>query len=183
MSKKNCQLVGNMVLYLVCWELSKRGWNVMPTARNAKGIDILGYSEDGTQTITVQVKSLSKRSPVPMGAGATSLIADFFIVARRIDTQAPEFFVAGSRDIQPLIHIGHKNGKTSYWLQQKEYETFQNQWEMIGSGFRSVERSKIESQLLEVVNGPFSEWTDKDVEDIKRHGRSLIERTRDKQDE
>jgi len=28
------QIVGNTGLYYVCYELSKRGWNVMPTARN-----------------------------------------------------------------------------------------------------------------------------------------------------
>ena len=29
-------------MYYACYHLSKLGWNVMPTARNAKGIDIIG---------------------------------------------------------------------------------------------------------------------------------------------
>ena len=34
--KKSNQIVGNVGLYYVCYELSKRGWNVLPTSRNAK---------------------------------------------------------------------------------------------------------------------------------------------------
>lgn len=39
----NPQIVGNMGLYLACYELSKAGWNVMPTSRNAKGVDLIAY--------------------------------------------------------------------------------------------------------------------------------------------
>ena len=37
--KLNPQVVGNVGLYYVCYKLSLQGWNVMPTARNARGID------------------------------------------------------------------------------------------------------------------------------------------------
>jgi hypothetical protein len=40
------QLVGNMGLFYVCFELSKSGWNCLPTSRNAKGIDLAIYSQD-----------------------------------------------------------------------------------------------------------------------------------------
>src|SRR5688572_317518 len=49
----NQQTVGNIGLFYVCYRLSRMGWNVMPTARNAKGIDILIYSQDASQTRTV----------------------------------------------------------------------------------------------------------------------------------
>ena len=32
------QLVGNVGLYYICYELSRLGWNVLPTSRNARGI-------------------------------------------------------------------------------------------------------------------------------------------------
>jgi hypothetical protein len=41
------QLVDNVGLYQVCAELSARNFNVMPTARNAKGVDIVGYDDLG----------------------------------------------------------------------------------------------------------------------------------------
>lgn len=39
----------------------------MPTARNARGIDVVAYSRDGNRYLGLQVKSLSKRAPVPLG--------------------------------------------------------------------------------------------------------------------
>ena len=37
-------------------------------------------------------------------------------------------------------------------------------------------RAEIEAMLLDAVDGPFSDWTEGDVEDIRRDGRQLIER-------
>ena len=134
--KKNALLVGSMGLYAVCYELSKRGWNVMPTSRNAKGIDILGYDQSGKRTITVQVKALSKAAPVPLGTDPThcNLIAEFIVIARGV-RQQPEFFVAKVADVLPLVHVGKKNGKTSCWLWLKVYQKFEGKWETIGEGW------------------------------------------------
>lgn len=41
MKFKNRQITGNVGLFHICYTLSRRGWNVLPTSRNAKGIDIL----------------------------------------------------------------------------------------------------------------------------------------------
>ena len=46
----NQQIVGNIGLYFVSYRLSRLGWNVMPTARNARGIDLLIYSQDAKRT-------------------------------------------------------------------------------------------------------------------------------------
>ncbi len=35
-------------------------------------------------------------------------------------------------------------------------------------------RAEVESLLLERIDGPFEEWTDQDVEDIRREGTALI---------
>jgi Arc/MetJ-type ribon-helix-helix transcriptional regulator len=37
-------------------------------------------------------------------------------------------------------------------------------------------RQEVETMLLDAVSGPFTDWTDTDVEDIRRTGRSMIER-------
>jgi Arc/MetJ-type ribon-helix-helix transcriptional regulator len=36
--------------------------------------------------------------------------------------------------------------------------------------------AEIEALLLEAVDGPFEDWTDTDMDDIRRVGRALIER-------
>jgi len=35
------QVVGNAGMYFAAYRLSQMGWNVMPTSRNARGIDFL----------------------------------------------------------------------------------------------------------------------------------------------
>ena len=72
------QITGNVGLYYYCYKLSLLGWNVMPTSRNARGIDIIAYSADASRFVGIPVKALSKRNPVPLGPsldkvmGATS---------------------------------------------------------------------------------------------------------------
>lgn len=57
--KRSTQVVGNSGLCSARYALSQRGWNVMPTARNARGIDIIAYDADATSSRAFQVKALS----------------------------------------------------------------------------------------------------------------------------
>lgn len=128
------QVVGNAGLYLVCYELSKRGWNVLPTSRNAKGVDIIIYNQKATKTYTIQVKALSKRDPVPLGSNLENLIADYIVICTNVFKEKPETFVAKIYEIRNKIHEGVKDGKKSYWLQPKSYEVFKDGWNKIGYG-------------------------------------------------
>src|SRR3546814_4356073 len=56
------QLTGNVGLYHVARELSRRGWHVMPTVRNARGADLYAASDDEARVLPIQSKALSKRS-------------------------------------------------------------------------------------------------------------------------
>lgn len=60
------------------------GRNVMPTARNARGIDIIAYNKKGTEFIGVQVKSLSKRNPVPLGNSLEKIMGDFWLIVNKV---------------------------------------------------------------------------------------------------
>ena len=141
-NQSNNQVVGNIGLFYVCYRLSRFGWNVMPTARNAKGIDILIYSQDATRTHTVQVKALSQRSPVPLGGKLEGLLGDFFIICRNVSDETPDCFVLTPAEVCRLAHKGEKEGKISYWLQPKQYETpqFLDKWDRIGKGANEIVR-------------------------------------------
>jgi hypothetical protein len=130
------QTVGNIGMYYTCYRLSLLGWNVMPTARNAKGIDILAYSEDATRTFTVQVKSLSNRSPVPLGKHLDHLFADYVVICRYVVRDKPECFILNPTEVKHMVHKGVKGDVVSYWLQPKHYESeqFRERWDRIGSG-------------------------------------------------
>ena len=140
------QVVGNIGLYYVCYHLSRRGWNVMPTSRNAKGIDLLIYSQDASRKWTVQVKALSKASPVPLGRSLDHLFGDFFVICRdAVGEKTPVCFVLTPAEVRDLAHRGVRDGRVSYWLQPKAYdvERYREAWERIGSGL-SVGESAVQ---------------------------------------
>ncbi len=132
----NHQTIGNIGLFYVCYRLSRLGWNAMLTARNAKGIDALIYSRDASRKLTIQVRTLSKGSPVPFGSKLDHLFADFVVVCRHVIRETPECFVLTPDEVRRLVHRGEKNGKVSFWLQPRGYDTdeFREKWDRIGSG-------------------------------------------------
>ncbi len=135
MVKVSNQVVGNIGLYYVCYELSRRGWNVLTTSRNARGVDVVIYNQSGTETHTIQVKSLAGRNAVG-GMNPENQIAEFLIVCRKVFEDKPECFIARIDEIKNLItsNVG-KDGKTKYWLNYKNYEQFREKWDEIGDGY------------------------------------------------
>ncbi len=117
----NSQIVGNVGLYYTCYHLSLLGWNVMPTARNARGVDVIAYDEDAKRFIAVQVKTLSKRNPVPLGTSLNKVMGDYWIIINRAISQ-PSAFILLPSEVRKLAHRGEKDGRVSYWLQPKDYD-------------------------------------------------------------
>jgi hypothetical protein len=116
--------------------LSLDGWNVMPTARNARGVDLLIYSQDAARTASIQIKALSRRSPVPLGPGLERFFGDWVIVCRNVIGDRPESFVLTPAEVRERAHRGEKEGRVSFWLQPRDYEVdqFKEAWARIGSG-------------------------------------------------
>ena len=131
--KRNNQIVGNIGLYFACYELSRLGWNVMPTARNARGIDIVAYGEHATQFLGIQVKALSKRDPVPLGTSLDKLMGDFWIIVNKIATDDPNVFILTLDEVKELAHRGEKDNRVSYWLQPSVYDAdeFRSAWDRL----------------------------------------------------
>lgn len=131
---RSSQVTGNVGLYFICYQLSKRGWNVMPTSRNARGIDIVIYSQDGNRKYTIQSKSLTRRSAVPLGNNLDNIMGDYIIICRNVLEQ-PDVFIAPIDEIRNKINTENKSGKISHWLEPKDYEQFKDRWSVIGDGF------------------------------------------------
>jgi len=135
--KLNRQIVGNTGLYLTCYYLSLLGWNAMPTARNARGIDIVAYSLDGKRYIGIQVKSLSDNTNVPLGKSVDNIIGDFLVIITQVTSSKPTAFILTPEEIKKIIKsFKNKKGNVSHWLQPEEYnkEEFRNAWKKIGRG-------------------------------------------------
>ncbi|CAN5530288.1 hypothetical protein BH18ACI1_BH18ACI1_13660 [soil metagenome] len=127
------QITGNIGLYYVCYKLSCLGWNIMPTARNARGVDIIAYDQSGTRFIGIQVKALSKRNPVPLGKSIEKLMGDFWVIVNNVLTE-PRAFILLPHEVIEKAHRGEKDERVSYWLQPKQYDAddYREAWHRIG---------------------------------------------------
>jgi hypothetical protein len=133
--KLDAQVVGNAGLYYVAYRLSLLGWNAMPTSRNARGIDVIAYSRDGTRYAGLQVKTLSKRSSVLLGKSVDGLMGDFWIIVNNVTAPEPRAFVMLPGEVQRLATQGGKDGRT-HWLRVSAYDSdeFHEAWDRIGRG-------------------------------------------------
>jgi hypothetical protein len=106
---------------------------LLPTSRNAKGVDIIAYNDDASRTVTIQVKSLSRRNPVPLGSKLDHLWADFVVICRNVCEDSPECFVLTPNEVKELALPG-KTGRASHWLRPRDYEQerFRKRWDRIG---------------------------------------------------
>jgi hypothetical protein len=131
--KHEAQIVGNIGLFYVCYRLSKMGWNAMPTSRNARGIDIIAYSSDALRFIGIQVKSLSKASPVPLGKTLDGIKGDWWIIVSNAMSEFPSAFIMLPHEVKKDAHRGEKNDRVSYWLQPREYnqDRFREKWDRL----------------------------------------------------
>jgi hypothetical protein len=129
------QLTGNVGLYYCCYRLSLLGWNVMPTARNARGVDIIAYNRDASRFVGVQVKALSKRNPVPLGTSLDKIMGDFWVIVNKVGT-SPSAFILLPSEVRAGSHRAEKEGRVSFWLQPTDYDQgqFREAWERIGHG-------------------------------------------------
>lgn len=132
--KLNPQVTANVGLYYCCYRLSLLGWNVMPTARNARGIDIIAYDRTGSEFIGVQVKALSKRNPVPLGTDPEKIMGDFWIIVNNL-SQNPAAFIMLPSEVKERAHRGEIDGRVSFWLQPAAYDqpSFCEAWERLPS--------------------------------------------------
>src|SRR3954452_13251619 len=93
LAKLRHQLTGNAGLYHVARELSRRGWHVMPTVRNARGADLYAASGDESVVLRIQSKALSKKAPVPLGSNLNLLRSDWWVVTVGANTSSPICYV------------------------------------------------------------------------------------------
>lgn len=129
------QIVGNVGMFYAAYKLSRMGWNVMPTARNARGIDLLAYDTDATRYLGIQIKTLSRRSAVPLGNSPAKIMGDWWIIVSRVASD-PVCFVLKAEDVNRLANKNGKDDRVSCWLEPSKYEVanYREAWDQIGRG-------------------------------------------------
>lgn len=62
--------------------------------------------------------------------------ADYLVVCRKVIEDNPECFILTQEEVKELANRNEKDGRVSYWLELRDYETqqFRESWNRIGSG-------------------------------------------------
>lgn len=127
-------IVGNIGLYWSCYHLSKLGWNVMPTSRNARGVDIIAYNRNCSTFKTIQVKTLSRKSAVPLGSTIDNIIAEYWIIVNQVQTN-PQSYIMLADEVRMAAHRLVRNDSVSFWIEVPSYslDNYLEAWHRIGN--------------------------------------------------
>lgn len=60
-------------------------------------------------------------------------MVEFMVIVRNVFSERPEVFIMRPEEVLKRLNRGEKEGRISYWLHQKEYEGFRDNWERIGA--------------------------------------------------
>jgi len=134
------QLTGNAGMYHVARELSRRGWHVMPTVRNARGADLYAASQDESVVIAIQSKALSAVMAVPLGASLENLRSPWWVITLDANSGSPTCYIMKLDEVKDAAYRGDKTtDKVSYWLKAKSYmlDEYKERWERLGSPFNN----------------------------------------------
>lgn len=131
-SQYNSAMTGNAGLNYAAWQLSRRGWHVMPTIRNARGSDLFVTNDDESIFFGVQSKGLSRRSPVPLGRASEPLRSDWWIITINAVSEDPTCYILRNTEVEALASVD-KNGAGGRWLEPRAYtqDAFKDAWERL----------------------------------------------------
>ncbi len=142
------EIVGNIGLYHVCRELSRRGLKISLTrrgwksiSRNVRGVDIIATDKNSQKEFTIQIIAVLNSEPVPFGNSIKNL-SDCVVLCRsgKSDEQTendlipmPEIFILTKQNIIESITKKTNGDKTNHWLDKSAYELQKDEWEKIYS--------------------------------------------------
>ena len=124
---------GNAGLNYAAWQLSRRGWHVMPTIRNAKGSDLIVTDADETASFGVQSKGFYNKPPVPLGAKLENLRSAWWVITTFANSDTPVCYILRLEEVRALANP-NKNG-AAWWLEIKDYDKdeFREAWHRLGA--------------------------------------------------
>lgn len=125
------QITGNSGLSYAAWQLSRRGWHVMPTIRNARGSDLIVTNDGETVFFGVQSKALSKRQAVPLGKSINDLRSEWWVITIHANSDQPACFILRNAEVRGLASQDRNGG--AYWLEPSAYDRdeFREAWDRL----------------------------------------------------
>jgi len=128
------QLTGMAGVYLVSAELSRRGFIASPTARNARGADILVTDQNCTHAYSLQVKTNGKNASFwLLNPHAKKMVSPtHFYVLVNILRDGHEFFVVPSQVVAGKMDVAKQGKSTWYSISRRNAWQFKDKWDLIG---------------------------------------------------
>jgi hypothetical protein len=147
--KNRPQFTGNAGLNYIAWQLSRRGWHVTPTIRNARGSDMFVTDEDESVKFGVQSKALSKRHSVPLGLNIEILRSEWWIITVHANSDNPVCYVMRLEEVRRLATQDSKHG--NYWLIAKSYDRpeYREAWHRIDHMRQQNEPSCLDAIVIQ----------------------------------
>ena len=140
------QKSANIGLYYVSYELERRGWNVLITSRNARGPDMIVYSQSGKKLWTIQVKaSRVVKRPCNLGTSMVNfLMSDFAVICTGVHIDSPDLFIAKTTKIWKYSaaarNLKWKSGGN--YINWNEYSQFKDNFKSLGNPYDVIHRKK-----------------------------------------
>ncbi len=117
---------GNVGLFLVCAELSKRNLVALPTSRNTKGYDIVVLNPKTDAGIGIQVKCSDRREfPITSTLWASyeddieKNVASDFVFVHISDLDRPRYFIVSRSEVKRLLKSSVKRYAEKYGQKNK----------------------------------------------------------------
>jgi len=113
-------IVGTAGEYFVCAELCRRGYLALLTPKNNPLFDVVASTEDGSKTVSIQVKTRSIRNKQGWKLGKDITVKkgnhNFFVVLVNLEeTGLPEFYIYEHDILAEIV----QNNYTAYLSQLK----------------------------------------------------------------
>lgn len=125
-----------MGVFLVAAELSRRGFTVSPTSRNARGADILVTDAECKRAFSIQVKTAAPVSSYwLLNEHAKEMRSDSHVcvfVNIKKDGTPPEFFVVPSEVVARKMRMEKIGNTTWYSFSLDDALEFRDKWEILG---------------------------------------------------
>ncbi|MCL5954216.1 MAG: hypothetical protein M1509_06875 [Nitrospirae bacterium] len=130
------QLTGMRGVFLVAAELTKHGFIVAPTARSAKGADLLIMDLKSSESYSIQVKTNASTFTFwLLNADADKLISNslYYVLVNLYPDNKIEYFVVPSKHIAEKVSCTKRTtGSIWYSVQKSDVKDFENKFDQLG---------------------------------------------------
>ena len=128
-------------VYLVAAELSRLGYSVAPTARNAAGADLLVFDRETARAASIEVKTNAKRAnfwlvgdPAKARCSPSHFYAFLNISTPRGGGEVHEYYLVPSEVVARETSVDPaKTGSIWYSFTLKSAEPYHNAWSQLHS--------------------------------------------------